>query len=111
MRSKLSHQGEVIIDHRNSPGISPEWMAEHGLDPDRAVGAGRTFVSGLKNCSHCGDDVIMHPQRQRERAWCRSCDAYICDGCGLLLKLGKSCKPLQQTLYEIFSSHQNLKEF
>ena len=105
MRSKKDRQGELVIDHRNSPGITADWAASVGVSGP-IVGAGKTFESGLKNCSHCGADVLMHPQRTRDREWCWKCDAYICDGCGLMLKLGAGCQPIQKTITEIFNRYQ-----
>lgn len=105
MASKLSQQGEILIDHRNSPGITPEFMRANGIGGP-CVGAGKVFESGLKNCVHCGADVIMNPMRARERPWCRKCDSYVCDGCGLLMKLGNDCRPLQATLLDIFNQYQ-----
>lgn len=106
MRSKNSHAGELIIDHRNSPGITPEFMRVNNLAGPCVVG-GQTYETGIKNCAHCGGDVLLHPQRQRERGWCMSCDAYICDGCELLRKLGTPHKPYIQIISEIYE--QNLK--
>jgi hypothetical protein len=111
MRSKKDQTGELVIDHRNSPGISLEWAAAVGISGP-IVGAGKTFESGLKNCTHCGGDVIMNPMRQREREWCRVCDAYICDNCGLLRKLGGyEHKTARQQIEEIYTSYQNLRSF
>lgn len=102
----MSNQGELLIDHRNSPGITPEFMRANNLSGP-CVGAGRTFESGLKNCTHCGTDVIMNPLRVRERQWCMRCDAYICDGCGLLRKLGGyEHKTAAQHMHEIFNRYQ-----
>jgi len=111
--SKLTNQGELLIDHTNSPGISPEWVKEnrHHLMASGAtpviVGKGKKFETGLKNCTHCGADVIMNPMRQREREWCRVCDAYICDNCGLLRKLsGYQHMTVQQVMENIFNRYQ-----
>jgi hypothetical protein len=87
MRSKLDRQGEIMIDHRNSPGLTPEWAAANGVTGP-IVGGGDLYRSGIKNCRHCGSDVLMNPMRKRPREWCRKCDAYICENCGLLRKLG-----------------------
>jgi hypothetical protein len=106
MRSKLTHTGELVIDHRNSPGITPEWAAAHGV-VGPVVGAGKIFETALKNCSHCGADVVLNPMRQREREWCRICDAYICDNCGLLRKLsGYVHRTAGQEMEEIFERYQ-----
>ncbi len=105
MRSKQSNQGELIIDHRNSPGIDPAWAAANGVTGP-VVAGGKTYETGIKNCGHCGGHVIMHPQRTREREWCGRCDAYICDGCGFRKKQGASCQPLRATLDDLFNATQ-----
>ena len=33
-------------------------------------------------CSHCQTILIVNPLRTRERAYCSSCDHYLCDACG-----------------------------
>src|ERR1043165_7857118 len=103
MRSKLTHTGELLIDHRNSPGIDPAWAAAHGVTGP-VVGGGKIYETGLKNLVHFGADVGMNRMRQRDREWCWVCDAYICDGCGLLRKIeghGEH-KPYRQRLSEIY---------
>lgn len=111
--SKLRNQGELLIDHTNSPGVTPEWVEanRHHLIASGAttviVGKGQKFEAGLKNCSHCGTDVIMRPERERAREWCWVCDAYICDGCGLLRKLsGYEHKTARQIMDNIFNRYQ-----
>jgi len=106
MASKFSQQGEILIDHRNSPGITPEFMRANGLEGAPCVGAGQVFEAAIKNCKHCGADVIMNPLRSRDREWCFFCDAYICDRCGLMRKLGAAHKPLGALLEEIFTRYQ-----
>lgn len=92
MFSKREREGEILIDHRNSPGITQEFLHHHHIGGP-AVGAGVTYRSALVVCHHCQADVILRPDRTRERAWCWSCDHYICDGCGVLMKLGAPCTP------------------
>ena len=106
MASKLSQQGEIMIDHTNSPGITPEFMAKNGLNPADAVGAGVKWESGTKPCRHCGGLVHLHPLRMRDREWCAQCDCYICDNCALLRKLGAPHKPHQQLMGELFNATQ-----
>jgi hypothetical protein len=102
VRTKRSQEGEVTIDHRNSPGITPEFMRAHGLDGP-AVGAGVTFVSALVVCHHCGNDIILNPDRTRERGWCWSCDHYICDGCTANRAAGLPCMPMKAVLDRIYT--------
>ncbi len=101
MQSKRAREGCLMIDHRNSPGITPEFVEANNLDAP-AVGAGQTYESAIAVCSHCGGDVLLEPRRTREREWCSSCDAYICDGCGLLRKLGAPHRPLRQVFAELY---------
>lgn len=44
-------------------------------------GVARFFEGATVTCNHCQRQVIRNPERQRERAWCWNCDAYICDPC------------------------------
>ena len=103
--SKLSHLGELLIDHSNSPGITPEWAAQHGVTGP-VVGAGEKFEDGFRSCAHCGGKVLLNIGRTREREWCAKCDKYLCDNCGLLKKLGAPHKPHQQVISELFDITQ-----
>lgn len=97
MRTKRSNEAYVLIDHRNSPGISQEFMRANRLDGP-AVGAGVTFESAMVVCHGCGRDVILNPNRTREREWCMKHDAYLCDDCGLRRKVTGECVPLQHKI-------------
>jgi predicted RNA-binding Zn-ribbon protein involved in translation (DUF1610 family) len=68
------HEGYLMIDHRASPGTE--------LVPE-----GILFETATMHCAHCGTVVIINPNRTRDRAWCVSCDKYICDNCGIETKL------------------------
>lgn len=68
MFSKRTLEGELLIDHRAGDGTI-------------AVPAGRRFEAPTITCSHCQAIVIVNPDRQRPRAYCRECDRYICDKC------------------------------
>lgn len=69
MFSKRSLEGELIIDHRVGDGVP---------------GLPRLFERAIATCSHCQAGVVMNPQRTRSRAWCHTCDRYICDTCEAL---------------------------
>lgn len=78
MGTLRSHEGYMLIDHRNSPGVPDEVVMREGLP----AGAGqRVFESATFTCSHCEAIVIMNPDRSRERGYCRKCDHYVCDRC------------------------------
>lgn len=101
MRTKRSDEGCILIDHRNSPGITAEFLAANKIDAP-AVGAGQTFESAMKICHGCGRDIIQNPNRSRPQEWCMQHDAYLCDGCGLTRKLTGSCVPLRERVYRIY---------
>lgn len=79
MKSKRSHEGYLLIDHRSSPGTAK-------------VAEGTAFESATITCCHCGSIYVLNPQRTRERGHCRKCDQYVCDrpacnaGCNPLKK-------------------------
>lgn len=102
MRTKRSDEGCVLIDHRNSPGISAEFIRANNIDAP-AVGAGQIFESAVTICHGCGRDIILNPNRSRAREWCMEHDAYLCDGCGLTRKLTGSCVPLKKRLADLFN--------
>jgi hypothetical protein len=61
MLSKRDRQGYLLIDNRCS--------------------GGGVLEAATITCSHCQRQLIRNPARERERAWCPNCDAYICDSC------------------------------
>ena len=82
MTSKRSHEGLLILDHRDSPGVPDSMAVQAGLP----VGAGRgLFEAPTFTCQHCDAVVVINPKRNRERAWCKHCDHYLCDACGVAL--------------------------
>ena len=107
MVSKFSQQGEILIDHSDSPGLTPEWAAANGVTGPIVAG-GKKYESGTKMCSHCGSHVLMHPMRSRPREWCRPCDAFLCEPCGLERKLNPSAphRSYRQVLGELFDALQ-----
>jgi len=102
MRSKRADEAYILIDHRNSPGISQEFIRANNLDAP-VVGAGQVFESAITVCHSCGGDVILNPNRSRDREYCMVHDAYLCDRCSLRRRLTGSCVPLRQQLYEMFN--------
>jgi hypothetical protein len=103
MPSKRAREAYIMIDHRNSPGISPEFLRANNLDGP-AVGAGVTFESAMAVCHCCGADVVLNPNRSRDRAWCMKHDAYLCDLCDAARSAGQDCTPYEQKLTAIFDS-------
>lgn len=63
--------GELLIDHRASPGT-------------REVPEGKVFEGPTYVCSHCQFVVIMRAERTRPREVCMRCMAIVCDACAAL---------------------------
>lgn len=102
MPTKRSHEGYLIIDHRNSPGISGAMV--NAIDASLPLSAGHGFFeSATYTCSHCTRIVIMNPLRTRERGYCPACDHYVCDLCESV-RLVKGCKTFKQIVEEIKES-------
>lgn len=80
MRSQRSREGSLLIDYRESPGVSPEILQRSGLTVP-FVKAGDKFEAPTLQCSHCQAGVVLNPQRTRDRGYCAKCDHYICDTC------------------------------
>ena len=64
---------------------------------DDRMATGRVLESDTYTCSHCHSVVVLNAARTRERAWCRSCDHVVCDGCGLLAST-RLCVPMNKLL-------------
>lgn len=93
--SKRKFEGCIIIDHRESPGITPAQAQGHGP----AVGKGQLYESATVQCVHCQRIVILNPLRTRARHYCAKCDDFQCDLCA-----GFPCKPMAQLFDEILNA-------
>ncbi len=100
MKTKRRYEGYLMIDHRDSPGISPEFAAQNNLPV--GVRGGQLFESAIAVCNHCGSDVLLHPDRSRPREWCSRCDSYICDNCGAAAKVGAPHVTYMQSLEDAY---------
>jgi hypothetical protein len=76
----MKKEGEVMIDHRASPGIPADMAEKFGFHPDQ-VKEGALFEAATMTCWHCGRVVIRNPLRERARPHCYQCNQYICDIC------------------------------
>lgn len=94
MGSKRDHEGYLFIDSRNGP-ISEEVLRWAGLPENAGRGI---FETATYTCSHCQVVVYLNPKRNRERAWCKKCDHYICDACGALYGMNYECVPYRKRL-------------
>ncbi len=102
MFSKRSLEGYILIDHRESPGITPEDVAH--VPGAIAVGKGQLFESAFVSCSHCSSLIVLNPDRSRERGHCRKCDEYICDLCTEELFNTGICRSRAQIIDELLEA-------
>lgn len=74
-------EGELLIDHRNSPGVPMELLAASGLPLE----AGRGIYEGpIYTCNHCqaGVTVVVTAFGGREKRYvCSGCRKVICPQC------------------------------
>lgn len=102
--SKRELEGYVLIDHRDSPGLTKSEAQAAGrshLD----IGAGKKFEAATSTCSHCERIVILNPSRTRERGYCFNCDHFICDPCAVVFKATGTCRPWKKVI-EDFANKQ-----
>ncbi len=108
-RSKRSNEGYLIIDQRESPGIPAEMTRSVAQPGTQGHSDGGVPVSARKGlfeaatftCSHCQRVVIINPDRQRDRLYCKKCDHYLCDNCGGILAATGVCKTYRQFTDEL----------
>jgi|SRR5882672_6560255 len=96
MGSRRRLESYLQVDHRQSPGFDRATAERAGFGK-HAVGS-VNYETALVHCSHCSRGVLLNPDRSRERAFCRTCDAYLCDQCGLARSLGAACLPMAKIL-------------
>lgn len=101
MLSKRGQEGYLMIDNRHAPSITPEQAHATGKEI-AGVGNNGLYETATVTCSHCHAQVILRPDRTRDRGYCRKCDHYICDQCEVVrIASGYACKPLNQLFDEI----------
>jgi len=80
IRDSMRQMGYLFVDHRASPGLTPEQARMNGYDP-RLTAEGQLYEADTMTCAHCKAVVVKNLARTRERAHCRPCNHYICDAC------------------------------
>lgn len=96
MSSLRHHEGYILIDHRDSPGVDAVNINQ--VDTP-IVGPGATYESATYTCSHCHRIVVINPKRTRERPYCARCDHRICDQCdGVRNNSVVTCLPMNAIL-------------
>lgn len=99
--SKRKYEGLLIIDHKESPGITPEQA--RGVGP--AVGKGQKLETPTYTCVHCQRVVVMNPLRTRARVFCQKCDDYVCDECEAVRVLNPDI--LHRSFTQVMEDAQN----
>jgi hypothetical protein len=104
MAPRPKKYGYVFVDHRASPGLTPEQARFFDYDPALA-GEGRLFEADTMTCSHCKAVVIKNPDRVRARHECMKCGGhFICDNCAYQATLPDyTHKPFEAKVEEAFS--------
>lgn len=98
MKTKRNNEGYLLMDHRNSPGVSDERSLKAGLP----AGSGMGFAElSTFTCSHCQVVVVLNPLRTRERGYCPKCDHYVCDRCNAVRVATGECKTFKQIIEEV----------
>lgn len=85
MKTQRAKESYLIVDNRAGPGLP---------------GMPAVLEASTYTCSHCQAIVIVNPQRTRERAFCRKCDHYICDECGIVAQHSLFHRPFAQVADE-----------
>lgn len=96
--SLKDHSGYLIIDHKDSPGISPEEIPDRLKKSTIAVQKGQVYEADIQQCTHCQRGVILNTERIRERGYCPYCYHYICDSCREMLDITGQCIPFKKVL-------------
>lgn len=89
------HEGYLLVDNRNTPGISDELARSAGMPAGHGRGV---FEAPTITCSHCQTIVVINPNRTRERAYCPKCDHYLCDNCGAAYAQTRVCVTFKQII-------------
>lgn len=76
-----NQMGEIVVDHRASPGLPEDIALAAGYDP-KFCREGKMYEQATMACAHCPNVVLKNPFRTRDRHYCAKCSGrYICDPC------------------------------
>lgn len=109
MHSERSREGYLLLDHRDSPGVNPELERICGL-PVGATKAGAFFESATRSCRHCQRQIVLNPDRSRERHRCRGC-GYMCDACAAIYAIDGVCRNIERQFAEVLERavHESMR--
>lgn len=93
-----------MLDHRGGMEVPEDIIRQAGLP----VGAGRgLFEAPNFTCKHCHRVIVMNPQRETQRNYCKGCDHLICDGCAAIKAATKQCRTFDQLVDELQSKYSS----
>jgi hypothetical protein len=104
MRMIKDLEGELTIDHRNSPGVPADMLAKVGLPAEAGRGL---YHAPIYTCGHCqrGVPVIVGAFGAREKRYvCRGCSHVICEGCAREKALTGVCVPFEAKVHAYLES-------
>ena len=101
MRRIQDLEGYLLIDHRNSPGISAQDLHSFGLPADAGQGI---YEGATYTCGHCQRGVFVNSLRTRERHICRVCMHVMCDECAAAKALSGVCHTFDQKVDEMITA-------
>lgn len=94
MKRSLSHgAGYLIIDHRDSPGVTLADVAHIPNGAAMVVPGGTFHESDILLCWHCRGRCYKNQDRVRPRGYCGKCDHYVCDRCETIRVKTGECVP------------------
>lgn len=94
MSTLKQHAGYLVIDHTNSPGLTPADVAH--VPNAVAVPGGKFLERDVLRCTHCERAIVLNPLRIRDRGYCPKCDHYVCDGCETIRVKTGECVPMRK---------------
>jgi len=95
MPSKQRFEGYLMVDHRDSPGLTEEQSVAVGRPPNSGRGM---FEAPTITCGHCLQVLIVNPLRNRARGYCPKCDSYCCDQCEAVRVVKFECNTFAKTM-------------
>lgn len=95
MKTIRELEGELLIDHRNSPGVPAELLHAAGLPTEAGRGV---YEAPIYTCGHCqaGVFVVVTAFGGREKRYvCGGCKHVLCDACAKQKSLTGICTPFE----------------
>lgn len=96
MKTLTHGAGYLVIDHTDSPGLTPADVS--GIPGAIATPAGQVLERDVMTCSHCQRAVVLNPGRVRARAVCPKCHHFVCDSCEAIRVKTGACVPFKAVL-------------